>query len=136
MRGESTHSGTEKVARRLVEEVLRPYGLSLHPRPYTVEVDGIPIAEADLAVLEILYDIEVDGPDHLDPDQVLLDQRRDLLMRRAKWEVERFPVELIDAQPRVFQARVDATVRLLLGRRDLSLSSPPHTSERPTGTNS
>ena len=106
LRGQLSHSATEKKARTLVNEVAAALGLSVFPRPFEVRHDGRRIAEADLAIIEIRLDIEVDGPHHLLPSQLKSDQRRDRSLRRAGWEVERFPTELVDLQPKVFAARV------------------------------
>jgi hypothetical protein len=124
LRGELSHSGQESRARHLVTAVLAPYGLKLHPRPLEVLHHGRRIGEADLAVEAILLDIEVDGPHHREPVQRDKDQIRDRRMRRAGWEVERFPTELVDLTPKVFQARVDEVVRDRLSRFPTMVSSP------------
>ena len=111
LRGELTHSGREKRARRIVEEVLAPHGLILHPRPYAVTYEGRCVGEADLGVVAIKLDIEVDGPHHDRPAQQAKDRERDKYMRRAGWEVERLSTELLDVSPKVFAARVDDAVR-------------------------
>ena len=116
LKGELSHSGTEKKARTAVTRVAARYGLSLHPRPFAVELHGRIVGEADLAVVEICLDIEVDGPLHLLPAQQNKDQLRDRWMRRAGWEVERFSTELIDLSPVTFAARVDECVRFRLGK--------------------
>jgi hypothetical protein len=112
--GELAHSATEKKARRIVAEVLVRYGLTLHPRPYTVESNGIKVGEADLAIVACRLDFEVDGPHHLLPAQRDKDVVRDRLMRRAGWEVERFSTRVIDLTPKVFAAHVDECVRARL----------------------
>ena len=117
VKGELSHSGTERRARRLAAPVLASFGLRLEPRPYLVEVNGTRLGEADLAVVKIRYDIEIDGPHHLLPAQRQTDEQRDRLMRRrAGWEVERFSTELIDLRPAVFKARVADAVRHLRDR--------------------
>lgn len=116
LRGELSHSATEAEARAIVRRVLARFDLELESRPYPVEVNGRIVGEADLAVLKILFDIEVDGPHHLLPAQRAKDDARDRLVRRAEWHVERFPTELIDLSPEVFEARVADTVRHLLGK--------------------
>lgn len=117
LRGELVHSDTERRARNLATEVLATYGLQLHPRPYRVDLNGSPVGEADLAVVEVCLDLEIDGPHHYLPAQVIADQRRDRLMRRAGWRVERFPVEEIDLRPHAFKGTLDAIVRELLADR-------------------
>lgn len=112
VKGELSHSGTERRARRLVAPVLASFGLRLEPRPFLIEFNGARLGEADLAVLRLRYDIEIDGPHHLLPAQRQRDDHRDRLLRRqAGWEVERFSTELIDLRPTVFKARVADTVR-------------------------
>jgi hypothetical protein len=117
LRGELSHSQTEAEARTIVTRVLARFGLRLEPRPHPIEHGGRIVGEADLAVVEILFDIEVDGPHHLLPAQRAKDDARDRLVRRARWHVERYSTELIDLSPKVFEARVTDTVQYLLGER-------------------
>ncbi len=121
LRGGLSHSRTEGRARGIVGEVLSLHGLALHPRPYTVSLAGRPAGEADLAVVELRYDIEIDGPHHLLPAQQRADQRRDRLMQRAGWQVDRYPVGQVDDAPHAFAREVDGTVRALLARRQSGL---------------
>lgn len=114
LRGEMVHSETERRARVLANEVLARYGLSLHSEPYCVTLGGRRIAEADLAVLALRLDVEIDGPHHHLPAQVVADQNRDRLMRQAGWTVERFSVEDLDLRPHVFKRALDTIVRHLL----------------------
>jgi hypothetical protein len=115
LRGELAHSATEKAARVVVAKVLAKYGLRIHPRPYAVESGRRIVGEADLAVLAICLDIEIDGPHHLLPAQQEKDQLRDRWMRRAGWEVERFSTEIVDLWPVKFAAQVEECVRFRLG---------------------
>lgn len=116
LRAELSHSATERVARRIVGEVVARYGLELHPRPYAISVGDRIVGEADLPVLAIKLDLEIDGPHHLLPRQREEDQVRDRWVRRASWEVERFSTELVDLHPAKFAAAVDECVRARLGR--------------------
>ena len=116
LRGELSHSATEKVARAIAREVLDRYGLALHPRPYPVTLGGRTVGEADLPVVSIKLDFEIDGPHHLFPAQREKDQLRDRWMRRASWEVERFPTDLVDLHPAKFAAAVDECIRFRLGK--------------------
>ena len=116
LKGELSHSDTEKEARAAVTKVAARYGLRLHPRPFAVELQGRILGEADLAIVEICLDIEIDGPHHLLPAQVEKDHLRDRRMRRAGWEVERFSTDLIDLSPVTFAARVDECIRFRLGK--------------------
>jgi hypothetical protein len=106
LRGELVHSATERKARRLCEAVVASFGLLLHERPYLVESNGVRVGEADLALVPIMLDLEIDGPHHRLPTQQEKDRARDRAMRRAGWEVERFPTELIDVSPQRFKAQV------------------------------
>ena len=106
LRGELTHSATEKVARRCVREVLAAFRLDLHPEPYAIRVNERIVGEADIPILALRLDIEVDGPHHQLPDQQRKDQLRDRAVRRASWEVERFPTSLIDLSPQRFKAEM------------------------------
>lgn len=115
--GEFVHSLAEAQARRLANEVLAEFGLCLHPEPLEIRLGGTRVAEADLPVVELCYDIEVDGPHHLLPEQQERDRNRDRLAFEAGWWVDRFPTELIELSPRTFQAQVRQTVRRLLRQR-------------------
>lgn len=123
LRGQLSHSATEKRARLIAAPVLERYGLQLHPRPYAVEHHGRVVGEADLAVVPLCLDLEVDGPHHLLPAQREADQARDRAVRRAGWDVERFSTELIDVSPRTFAARVDDLVRHRLHQRSYPSSA-------------
>lgn len=115
--GELSHSATEAKARRLVEEVLARHGLALHPRPLAITLDGRRVGEADLPVLALRLDLEIDGPHHDLPEQRGADRRRDRLIRRAGWNVERFPAAMVDLDPCGFARAVDELVVGLLPRR-------------------
>ena len=110
LRGELSHSATEKKARRMIAEVLRRYELALHPQPYPVVHHREIVGEADLAVVRIALDLEIDGPHHRFPEQQAKDRIRDRRMRRASWEVERFPTELVDLSPARFIAEVEECI--------------------------
>lgn len=116
LRGELSHSATERVARRIAADVVARHGQILHPRPYEISNGSRTIAEADLAIVDIKLDLEIDGPHHLLPAQRERDQVRDRRLRRAQWEVERFSTELVDLHPAKFAASVDECVRSRLGR--------------------
>lgn len=115
--GSLSHSGSEARARRIVGRLLDRRGLLLHPRPLEVLLDGRRVAEADLPCVQLLLDVEVDGPHHLLPAQQGRDQRRDRLARQAGWTVERFPTELIDLDPSGFERQVGNVVDGLVRRR-------------------
>lgn len=116
LRGELSHSKIEAKARRLAAEVLEPLGLRLEPNPHPIELNGTIVAEADLAVVSLRLDLEIDGPHHLMPEQQEADQLRDRRARRAQWEVERFSTELVELRPKTFQAQVLDVARHRLER--------------------
>ena len=111
LRGELSHSATERVARRIATDVAARHGHTVHPRPYGISTGTRTVAEADLAIVDIKLDLEIDGPHHLLPIQREQDQVRDRRARRAGWEVERFSTELVDLHPAKFAAAVDECVR-------------------------
>lgn len=111
LRGTLSHSATEAWARRKVREIAARHGLTVHPRPYAIWLDGRRVAEADLAIVEIRYDLEIDGLHHLLPAQAEKDRRRDRNARSAGWAVDRFLVTEIEASRREFLAAVDAAIR-------------------------
>lgn len=111
--GEMTHSGAERRGRAM----LRAVGIKVANRPYPVEHDGRVVGEIDIAVPWVLYGIEVDGPHHDLPAQAAADKQRDRLLRRLGWTIDRFPVELIDDNPRHFVREVQRSLASLERRR-------------------
>jgi hypothetical protein len=106
--GSMSHSRGEHKGRKLARQALEPLGLVASSQPHEIFHEGVRIAEADVAVVEIQLDIEVDGPFHQFQDQRLKDEERDRKVRRAGWAVERFPLEMIRDRPQVFIAQVQA----------------------------
>jgi hypothetical protein len=102
LRHDFPHSGGERLARRLV----RAGGLRPYPRPYSVRVDGVTIAEIDLAFVPQKYGAEVDGPHHELPEVVAADKARDRRLRGLGWRIDRFPIREIEADPEGFIAEV------------------------------
>lgn len=84
--GEITHSGGERLARRL----LRDAGHHPHPRPLVVEIAGRPAAEIDIPFADLLYGVEVDGPHHLLADVAAADRARDRALQAVGWHIDRF----------------------------------------------
>lgn len=113
LRGELTHSEAERRARRHAQAILSAHGVAVHPRPYPIRHRGRLVAEADLAIVALRYDIEVDGPHHMLPAQQAKDRQRDRAVRAAGWTVDRFTVDEIDADPATFAAAIDAVVTRL-----------------------
>lgn len=114
LRGELSHSDTEAAAKEIVRRVAAGFGLEPESRPHQITLRGRVVAEADIAILDILYDVEIDGPHHLLLSQRAKDDARDKLARRARWTVERYSTELVDLSPKVFEARVADTIAHLL----------------------
>jgi hypothetical protein len=109
LEGELTHSAGEQDARRHLREA----GLHPYPRPYPVIAGGRILAEADIAIVPVRYDIEIDGPHHDLPEQVKADKARDRRLGRHGWTVDRYPVEFVAATPGTFVREVLARVRQL-----------------------
>ena len=121
--GTLSHSRPEGRGRELITEALAPLGLVPEPRPFTVRHQGRRIAEADIAIVCLKLDYEVDGPHHRFIDQQMKDQQRDRLLRRATWEVERFSDELVNNHPKVFMARARATAEARMDALSVSPAS-------------
>lgn len=105
--GGYSHSKTEARGRAIIREVAAEYGLRGEPRPYeVVDGDGVTRGEADVAIIDLRLDLEVDGPHHSYPSQQRRDRRRDRSMGEIAWRVRRFPVELVDGDPDEFRRQV------------------------------
>ena len=110
-RGTMSHSRLEASGRDFVREAVEPLGLHVEDEPYAVCHEGRIIAEADIAVVQIRLDFEVDGPHHRFTDQRETDAERDRLLRRVRWQVERLSEDLLRQRPAVARARIrDAAV--------------------------
>ncbi|HUG86613.1 MAG TPA: hypothetical protein VMM13_18740 [Euzebya sp.] len=109
-----SHSATEALGRRIAGEVASTLGLEVHPRPYPIRRDGRIIAEADIAVLALRHDIEVDGPHHDQFAQKARDRGRDGGMAEIGWSVTRYRVALIDENERRYAELVQADLQARL----------------------
>ncbi|HEY8341250.1 MAG TPA: type IV toxin-antitoxin system AbiEi family antitoxin domain-containing protein [Egibacteraceae bacterium] len=96
------HSETEALGRRLVVEA----GLRPHPAPYPVAVDGVVIAEIDIAFPPWRYGAEVDGPHHLLPEVARADKARDRALHGHGWWIDRFTTDEVERTPQAFVAAV------------------------------
>ncbi len=106
-----SHSRTEDVARRIASSVCAELGLRLHPTPYDIVDDsGRILGEADLAIPDIRFDGEIDGPHHESPSQQRHDRRRDRNVRRIDWVVERYPTRMIDDDRDAYRRRFRSDV--------------------------
>jgi hypothetical protein len=90
--GDMAFSGTELRAARHLRRAGYPVLLN-HP---VLDGSGRLIRKADLALLDIPLDLEVDGPHHWLPHQAAIDRRQDASMRDNRWVVERVPVYDVD----------------------------------------
>ncbi|WP_370324417.1 endonuclease domain-containing protein [Euzebya sp.] len=91
--GNASHSKRERNLRR----ALRQLDVPIHPEPYPIrDRTGRIIAQADIAILEVKLDVEVDGPHHLDPDQQAKDRRRDRAVKPEEWSTVRYLIYDID----------------------------------------
>lgn len=103
---ELSHSQAERRARRLLASTGLP---TPHPRPLGIVVAGRPLGEVDLAYPAVRYGVEIDGPHHGLPEAVERDHARDRrLQRETAWIIDRFPVRIIDEDPRGFVTEVAA----------------------------
>lgn len=106
-----SHSDTEALARTIITEQATALGLTVEPRPHKIRVGRRVIAEADVAVLALRHDVEIDGPHHDLRRQQVRDQRRDALMAEIIWTVTRFRVATIDADRDAFKRMVRADLQ-------------------------
>lgn len=105
--GELVHSGAEG----LLREALRTLGERPHAEPYDLYAGGVLIAQLDVAFLVEKVDVEVDGPHHFLPEQVLRDRKRDARVRAEGWEVLRFTVFEVEADPIGVARQIIAALR-------------------------
>ena len=124
LRGQLSHSDAEAKGRAMARDIATSLGLTGSSRPQAVDHLGRRAGEADVAILEIKLDIEIDGPHHDEPAQQHADILRDRMMRRAGWEVERFSTALVDLQPTVFRARVREAIEHRLNTYSDNGSAP------------
>lgn len=104
--GELSHSQAERRARRLLASAGLP---APHPRPLAIVVGNRRLGEVDLAYPAVRYGVEIDGPHHGLPEAVERDRARDRrLQRDAAWIIDRFPVRVLDEDPRGFVGEVAA----------------------------
>ncbi len=78
----------------------------MEPRPHAIRDGGRVIAEADIAVVDLRHDLEVDGPHHTTFRQRARDRRRDEGLATIDWAVTRNPVEQIDTDPAAYGRQV------------------------------
>jgi hypothetical protein len=122
LRGELVHSNPEQVAR----DALRPLGLGFTSAPFLV-VDGAGrrVGEVDLAIPEIRYGAEIDGPHHELEEQQRKDEHRDQQLRDLEWRIDRHRWDDVTNNPARFARKVAAAVASR--RRELGLTAPTAT---------
>ena len=103
-----SHSALEARGRAIVREVAADLGLLAEPRPLDVEHDGRVVAQADVAIRQLRFDAEIDGPHHEELDQQASDRRRDDAMLGIRWVTRRYPTHLVEADEGRFRRRVQA----------------------------
>lgn len=91
-----SHSHTEARARAVAMPIGDELGIHVEPRPLAITNDGRIIAEADIAVPELRWDVEIDGPHHRAVSMRRRDKRRDLRLGSINWSVTRYDCDLID----------------------------------------
>lgn len=103
-----SHSRTEAIAREVVMRLGERHGVPVEPRPYKIRHEGRILAEADIAVLPLRWDLEVDGPHHDAPSMRRRDRSRDgRLSGKVAWTVSRYGYRLIDDDLDRFGAMVE-----------------------------
>ena len=92
-------------------DVLRQYELPMPVRNYVVKVNGIPVAELDLAYPDNLVDLEADGARwHTTRRQRQRDAERQAVVTALGWDVERFDYQTVVDQPETVATRVRAVL--------------------------
>ncbi len=110
--GDLDHSGTEAELRRIVREIATELGLEVTRRPHLIRHRGIPLAEPDVAILELRYGAQADGPHHREIRRRWRDEDQDEALTDLEWTIQRFTDEDIW----VHRDRVRARVRRALHR--------------------
>ena len=118
-----SHSATEDLARRIVCEVVATRGLVASARPYPISADGRIIAEADIAVASLRWDLEIDGPHHEGLEMRDRDARRDMKLARIDWTTSRYPTTLLDRSQLAFAEMVDHDLDIVIERRRSSTAA-------------
>ncbi len=116
-----SHSETEARGRAIIREVLAELGLDATPRPYLLrDGAGAMVGEMDVAVIDVQWGLEVDGPHHDAPSVAQRDRRRDEQVRGVDgWEVTRYHHTLVEEEA-TFRRRVRTDALDMLTRRGWS----------------
>jgi hypothetical protein len=88
-------------------DVIRQFGLSMPVRNYPVYVDGIAVAELDLAYPDSLVDLEAQGAKwHSTRRQIKRDAERRAILETLGWDVELFDWDEVVYRPESAAARI------------------------------
>jgi hypothetical protein len=112
-----SHSAAEAELRGIAEVVCSRRGFEVATRPLAVRHDGRIIAEADVAVPALRWDLECDGPHHRHPAVRRRDRRRDARLDvLVDWWVTRYDVDRLEDRAELRRAvgrDLDARLRQL-----------------------
>lgn len=100
-----SHSATEALTRSIAVELAASLGLTAETRPFKIRHGERVLAEADVAVVYLRHDAEIDGPHHDLRSQQQRDRRRDGRLGPIDWAVNRYPVAMINDSPAGFAAQ-------------------------------
>jgi very-short-patch-repair endonuclease len=115
-----SHSELEKLGRRR----LRAAGLTPHRRPHTVEHGGRFVGEIDIAFLDELVGVPIDGPHHFEADQKRADDDQRHKLTLLGWLLVPADEHRLVHEPEVFIRQVRAA---LDARRTRPVSGFPST---------
>jgi hypothetical protein len=88
-------------------DVLRQCGLPMPVRNYVVMVDGVPVAELDLAYVDEMIDLEANGAKwHTTRRQRQRDAERRAILETLGWDVQDFDYDEVVYTPEITAARV------------------------------
>ena len=106
--GKPARSGFEV----MLLDVLRQFGLPMPERNYVVRVNGIAVAELDLAYPEPMVDLEADGAKwHSTRRQRQRDAERQAMLEALGWNPLRFVWEQVVYRPETVAAAVGGALR-------------------------
>ena len=92
-------------------DVIRQYGLPMPVRNYVVKVEGVPVAELDLAYPDNLVDLEAQGSKwHSTRRQVKRDGERRAILETLGWDVQLFDYDLVVYRPEEAAAQIRAAL--------------------------
>jgi very-short-patch-repair endonuclease len=92
-------------------DVIRQYGLPMPVRNYVVKVEGVPVAELDLAYPDNVVDLEAQGSKwHSTRRQVKRDVERRAILEALGWDVQLFDWDLVVHWPDQAAAQIEAAL--------------------------